>query len=190
MSTPELADAPPLTGLAEPHHDGSEAYVLESPEELGGEAVLRLRVPRGIGVDRIALRYTDDGEARFAVAERDDDEWWIARFEVQNPAVSYRWLLGGGEVGYAWVNGLGLVSHDVPDADDFVLSVRRPAPEWHLESVVYEIFPDRFARGIDEQDWVDPEGDWAIESDWDTPIAADWKRAVRQLYRGDLVGVR
>ena len=33
-------------------------------------------------------------------------------------------------------------------------------------------------------------GDWAIECDWDTPIAADWKRAVRQLYRGDLVGVR
>ena len=54
----------------------------------------------------------------------------------------------------------------------------------------YEIFPDRFARGIDEQDWVDPEGDWAIECDWDTPIATDWKRAVRQLYRGDLVGVR
>ena len=35
-----------------------------------------------------------------------------------------------------------------------------------------------------------PEGDWAIESDWDTPIASDWKHAVRQLYRGDLVGVR
>ena len=25
--------------------------------------------------------------------------------------------------------------------------MRRPAPDWHLESVVYEIFPDRFARG-------------------------------------------
>ena len=62
-----LADSPALTGLAEPHHDGSEAYVLESPEELGGEAVLRLRVPRGTGVDQVALRYTDDGEARFAV---------------------------------------------------------------------------------------------------------------------------
>ena len=66
---------------------------------------------------------------------------------MQNPVVSYRWLLGGGDVGYAWVNGLGVVTHDVPDADDFVLSVRRPAPDWHLESVVYEIFPDRFARG-------------------------------------------
>ena len=135
-----LADAPALTGLAEPHHDGSEAYVLESPEELGGEAVLRLRVPRGTGVDKVALRYTDDGEARFAVAERDDDEWWIARFEVQNPAVSYRWLLAGGETGYAWVNGLGLVTHDVPDADDFVLSVEKGEVEQDLvdEDVVGE----------------------------------------------------
>ena len=185
MSTSELADAPPLTGLAEPHHDGSEAYVLESPEELGGEAVLRLRVPRGTGVDRVALRYTDDGEARFAVAERDDDEWWIARFEVQNPAVSYRWLVAGGDLGYAWVNGLGVVAHDVPDADDFVLCVRRPAPDWHLESVVYEIFPDRFARGGVDAD-APP---WAITRAWDEPVEAGRDTASREWYGGDLRGI-
>jgi hypothetical protein len=27
-----------------PHHDGSEAYVLERPDELGGSATVRLRV--------------------------------------------------------------------------------------------------------------------------------------------------
>ena len=184
-----VADAPALTGLAEPHHDGSEAYVLDAPEELGGEAVFRLRVPRGTGVDRIALRYTDDGEARFAVAERDGedgaDEWWTARFTVQNPVVSYRWLLGGGEVGYAWVNGLGVVTHDVPDADDFVLSVRRPAPDWHLESVVYEIFPDRFARG--GVDAAAPS--WAIERAWDEPVEAGRETASREWYGGDLRGI-
>jgi alpha-glucosidase len=145
------AEAPPVGSLAAPHHDGSEPYVLESPEELGGEAVLRLRMPRGAAVDQVALRYTEDGEARFVVAERDaadaTDEWWVARFEVRNPVTSYRWLLAGGDVDYAWVNGLGTIGYDVPDADDFVLSVRSPAPAWHLESVVYEIFPDRFARG-------------------------------------------
>ncbi len=189
MTTSELADAPPLTGLAEPHHDGSEAYVLDAPDELGGEAVLRVRVPRGTGVDRVALRYTDDGEARFAVAERDGedgaDEWWTARFAVQNPVVSYRWLLGGGEVGYAWVNGLGVVTHDVPDADDFVLSVRRPAPDWHLESVVYEIFPDRFARG--GVDAAAPS--WAIERAWDEPVEAGRDTASREWYGGDLRGI-
>ena len=151
--------------------------------------MLRLRVPRGTGVDRIALRYTDDGEARFAVAERDGedgaDEWWTARFAVQNPVVSYRWLLGGGEVGYAWVNGLGVVTHDVPDADDFVLSVRRPAPDWHLESVVYEIFPDRFARG--GVDAAAPA--WAIERAWDEPVEAGRDTASREWYGGDLRGI-
>ena len=151
--------------------------------------MLRLRVPRGTGVDRVALRYTDDGEARFAVAERDGedgaDEWWTARFAVQNPVVSYRWLLGGGEVGYAWVNGLGVVTHDVPDADDFVLSVRRPAPDWHLESVVYEIFPDRFARG--GVDAAAPA--WAIERAWDEPVEAGRDTASREWYGGDLRGI-
>ena len=145
--------------------------------------MLRLRVPRGTGVDRIALRYTDDGEARFAVAERDGedgaDEWWTARFAVQNPVVSYRWLLGGGDVGYAWVNGLGVVTHDVPDADDFVLSVRRPAPDWHLESVVYEIFPDRFARG--GVDAAAPA--WAIERAWDEPVEAGPRHGLARVVR-------
>ncbi len=39
------ADAP-ATLLDLPHHDGSDAYVLERPDELGGKATVRLRVPR------------------------------------------------------------------------------------------------------------------------------------------------
>ena len=31
------------------------------------------------------------------------------------------------------------------DADDFVVIAGRLAPPWHVESVVYQIFPDRFA---------------------------------------------
>jgi alpha-glucosidase len=183
------AEAPPVGSLAAPHHDGSEAYVLESPEELGGEAVLRLRMPRGAAVDQVALRYTEDGEARFVVAERDaadaTDEWWVARFEVRNPVTSYRWLLAGGDVDYAWVNGLGTIGYDVPDADDFVLSVRSPAPAWHLESVVYEIFPDRFARGgVDGE----PPG-WAIRKAWDEPVQAGRETAAREFYGGDLRGI-
>ena len=102
---------------------------------------------------------------------------------------SYRFLVET-SAGSRWVNGAGTWRRDVGDRDDFVVSTFPPPPDWLADAVCYEIFPDRFARGIDERDWVDPEGDWAIESDWDTPIARDWKHAVRQLYRGDLVGVR
>ena len=36
----------------------------------------------------------------------------------------YRWVVGGGDVGYAWVNGAGVFRHDVPDDLDFMLSRR------------------------------------------------------------------
>ena len=63
----------------------------------------------------------------------------------REPVTRYRWLLSGGAAGYAWLNGLGALRHDVPDADDFVLTIDPGGPDWHLGSVVYEIFPDRFA---------------------------------------------
>ena len=66
-----------------------------------------------------------------------------------------------------------------------MLSVRRRAPDWHLESVVYEIFPDRFARG-----GVDAEApSWAIERAWDEPVEAGRDTASREWYGGDLRGI-
>ncbi len=87
-----------------------------------------------------------------AVKDEEDDAatWYRASFPLENPSTRYRWLLSGGSVGYAWVNGVGLLGHDVPDADDFVLTTDSGGPDWHLRSVVYEIFPDRFASsGVD-----------------------------------------
>jgi alpha-glucosidase len=136
------------TLLDEPHHDGSELYV-------DGEDV-RVHVPRE--VDAVALRYVEDGEGRGVEATPIGDGWWTARLPMTNPVMNYRWLLTGGEVGYAWLNGLGLVGHDVPDADDFVASTDA-GPDWHLNSVVYEIFPDRFATtgaGADPPEWAVP----------------------------------
>jgi hypothetical protein len=48
--------------------------------------------------------------------------------------------------GYAWVDGTGTHDHDVTDAFDFRVSTHGAAPAWVRDSVVYQIFPDRFAR--------------------------------------------
>ena len=78
-------------GLAEPHHDGSEPTSSRRPTALGGEAVVRLRVPRG-AADQVALRYVRDGEPRGVAAEVDQETetetWWRARFPVWNPALA------------------------------------------------------------------------------------------------------
>jgi alpha-glucosidase len=175
--------------LAEPHHDGSDAYVLERPDGIGGEATVRLRVPRATRVDKVVLRSVVDGEIRPVEAEVDEetatDVWWRASFEVGNPVVPYRWLLAGGEVGYAWVNGLGALHHDVPDADDFRMPTGAPGPDWHARSVVYEIFPDRFAST----------GAAPEPPPWGTPMAWGERptgRGVKNqfdFYGGDLGGI-
>jgi alpha-glucosidase len=171
------------TLLAEPHHDGSDLYVRERPDDLGGEAVVRAHAP--LDADAVVLRYTEDGEARAVEATPDGDGSWIARFPVLNPIVRYRWLFSGGELGYAWLNGLGLVDHDVPDADDFVLSLEPSGPAWHLGSVVYEIFPDRFAAsGLR----VEPPA-WAIARGWDELPTGRGPETPSEWFGGDLRGI-
>jgi alpha-glucosidase len=174
--------------LAEPHHDGFELYVLQTPDELGGEAVLRLRVPRAAAADGVALRYVRDGEPQFARAqldaETDDETWWRASFPVTNPVTRYRWLLSG-QGGETAVTALGAAPFAVPDADDFVLTLGAAGPAWHLESVVYEIFPDRFApSGIG----AEPPA-WAVRRAWDELPTARGRSASREWFGGDLRGI-
>ena len=70
---------------------------------------------------------------------------------------SYRFLLEGGPTSYAWLNGTGLHLRDVPDAADFRLVTYDAPPAWALDAVVYQIFPDRFAKSADR-----PVPDWAV----------------------------
>src|SRR5207249_3831567 len=81
------------TLLAEPHHDGSELYVVEAPAEPGEEAVVRLRVPREAAAEQVFLRYGRDGQQLTVEAVRDEDSadetWWLARFRAWNPTTRY-----------------------------------------------------------------------------------------------------
>lgn len=176
-------DAERETLLAEPHHDGSNAEIS------GDTATVRLRVPRGTALDDVVLRFVWDGEPVTQVAEVESEDAsetvWRASFPVTARRASYRWFVGGGSVGYAWVNGNGLIRHDVPDSEDFVVAKDAGGPDWHLGSVVYQIFPDRFARGGVEADTPD----WAIRRDWDTLPIGRGPETPFELYGGDLRGI-
>jgi alpha-glucosidase len=172
-----------------PHHDGSELYVAEAASQLGEETTVLLRVPRSVAVDQVAVRYVRDAEPRIAPGrvdrETDSEVWWRASFPVANPITPYRWLLAGGDVGYAWLNALGLQPFDVADADDFVAVAGEGGPAWHLESVVYEVFPDRFASaGLD----LEPP-EWAVRREWGALPTGRGPETPFEWYGGDLAGV-
>jgi len=119
--------------LSQPHHDGSDLYVLERPEELGATAVVRLRTP--LDAARALVRYERDGEPRHVEAVVDEEtpteRWWRMEFPVWNPVTRYRFLVAGAAGDYTWVNALGRTAHEVADADDFVLAAAPAAPAWH-----------------------------------------------------------
>jgi alpha-glucosidase len=164
-----VAEEPRIaTLLAEPHHDGSDQYVVERPDGPRGTAVVRLRVPRGTAVDQVGLRYVHDGEGRVVAAtldsETETETWWHASLPALSSGTRYRWLLSGG---------------------DFVFSLDRGGPDWHLESVVYEIYPDRFATtGLEVEAPA-----WAVRKAWDELPTGRGRKTADELYGGDLYGI-
>ncbi len=182
----------------EPHHDGSALYVSDLRPSPGDTVSVRVRVPHphdpAARVTGVHVRTAPDGEQHFVdarVAHQDDhDTWWQADLVCHNPVTHYRFLLDGDSsrgYGYRWLNGTGLHGRDVPDAADFRIVTHRPPPEWAQSAVVYQVFPDRFAR--DQAAGALQAPAWATASAWDAPVHLDRHRGPRQLFGGTLDGV-
>lgn len=184
-----------MTGLLDlPHHGGGPAHVGTSPSQpvaapaLGERVRVRVEVPHRAGVDAVHVRTTPDTEPAYAPARR---VWrgaaldlWEADVEVVNPTSRYRFLLDG-PGGQRWLTQAGVADHELPDTWDFALVATAPPPAWVADAVLYQIFPDRFARGAEHVDWPD----WAEPAAWDDPVATDFPSSMRQLYGGDLAGI-
>ena len=176
------------SGWVRPHHDGSATYVADLAPDLGDTVPVFLRVPRASGVQQGLLRVYIDGEQelRPTVVDREDEHeiWLRSDVPLLNPVVNYRWLLDGVPGGYQWLNGEGLHAHDVTDAADFRISAHPAPPAWAQDAILYQIFPDRFAKSRDR-----PAPDWAIPQGWNDPVIGEGPRTAYQLYGGDLDGI-
>ncbi|MET8367341.1 glycoside hydrolase family 13 protein [Micromonospora sp. NPDC005194] len=174
----------------QPHHDGSVGYVPQQEPTLGETVDVFVRVPAGADVRQVHVRTTGDGEPHFRAATVDRAEgdvlWWRAEVEARNPVSNYRFLLSGRH-GPRWLTAAGVADHDVPDHGDFKLVTHAAPPAWARDAVIYQIFPDRFARSAAADDRPLP--DWAIPCDWDTPVIGRGPETPYQFYGGDLDGI-
>lgn len=203
MSPRHRREGPPADGhlLDLPHHDGSPLHVAVRHPRPGDVVRVRVRVPHAHRARQVVVRVLRDAEPALSAAtvEHEDDRetWWGADVLVHNPVTRYRFFLEGdtgSPVHYGWLNGTGLHPRDVPDHDDFVLSSHEPAPEWVEDAVVYQVFPDRFARSSAAPP-VDAPGvapAWAAPAHWDEPVLPrdqDGREVAAQWFGGDLDGV-
>jgi alpha-glucosidase len=180
-----------MTGslLALPHHDGSDLHVETQSPALGDRVAVFVHAPVESGVRDAAVRFVVDGEPRYApgVLDRTDDlggSWWRFSVQIENPVTPYRFLLDTNS-GSVWLDGRGTHRDDPTDARDFRLLAGDGPPTWTTGAVMYQVFPDRFARS----DRGHSQPDWAVPAQWSDPPRADGVAAMTQWYGGDLDGV-
>ena len=175
-----------------PHHDGSPLYVSNDAPVLGEVVRVRLRVPVGFAeLDAVRTRSNPDHEPEWTDAVRigaaDGWEWWEAPVTVRNPRHGYRFVLLHADGGIQWLNQTGLHRIETRDDDDFALVAHPAPPAWLHDSVIYQVFPDRFARSAQADEHEVP--DWAIPAYWDDPVDPVSPGRGRQFYGGDLPGI-
>ena len=177
--------------LSQPHHDGSALYVSNLQPRPGETVQVRVRVPHEADIRAVHVRLTPDAEPTFVDAvvdlRTDTEVWWRAEIICRNPVTNYRFILEGGTTadhGYQWLNGTGLHLRDVPDAADFRIVTFAAPPAWAADAVVYQVFPDRFAKAVER-----PAPSWAVQARWDDAVDLSRESGSQQLYGGDLDGV-
>ncbi len=163
---------------------------------------MRLRTWVGDEVEAVWLRTTYDAEPVFhRCAEVTRDEtgdapaeggsvWWEGELPVHNPVTHYRFLLAGPGGRQRWLTAAGVVEHDA--ARRLRLPRLQPRPRRRsgaATAVVYQVFPDRFARSAAADERETPS--WAVPAGWDDEVVFEGSdpRTPLQLFGGDLDGV-
>jgi alpha-glucosidase len=187
-----MAPGPRARGslLGAPHHDGSPVHCPAPPRAHGEDFPVFLRTTDADPVTRVGVRQVHDGEPFFVEARIDRSgpagTWWRADLQAHNTVSQYRFLVDGGDTGYRWVNSSGVLAQDVTDSGDFRVALAPEPPTWLEDAIVYQVFPDRFARS----GRVDlPAPAWAAPAAWDDEPEPGGRAAGAQLYGGDLYGV-
>ena len=122
----------------------------------------------------------------------DEDVWWVAEVIVRNVETHYRWLLVGRGLRLRLVDGRRRRRLSTsPTPTDFVVSATTPPPEWTYESVVYQVFPDRFARvsGSEHDEVAGPPAGvplptWAVPRAWTDAPEGRGPNTPREFFGG------
>jgi len=176
-----------------PHHDGSSLYVSTDKPKLLGEVKVKVRVHDAIGkVKEVRVRATENGEVyNLPPAKKLKGaagwSWYESTLKMMNPQMHYRFSieLESGEL--FWLNAVGLFELDQPDINDFRINTFSSAPAWGPKTIMYQIFPDRFARSAKAEKHKLP--DWAIAASWSDDPIGEGPGTGEQFFGGDLWGV-
>jgi alpha-glucosidase len=177
----------------EPHHDGSALYVANQRPKLMDKVKIRIRIHESMGkIKQVVARQSDSGEGfltpRFKpLMRRHGWDWYEGQITIFNPEMHYRFFIEFKNKESFWLNAVGLHEIDQPDRDDFKINVYNKVPRWATGSILYQVFPDRFAKSAEAEKREIPE--WAIPKQWGDKVIGKGPGTAEQLFGGDLNGI-
>ena len=176
-----------------PHHDGSSFYVSNQNPRIHDFVRVSARVHQSLGqVSKVSVRYSENGEAFFSKRGKPTPgesgwSWWEVSIPILNPTVHYRFLIELVDGGCYWLNTQGISVVEPTDALDFRITTFSDAPDWSKKSVMYQIFPDRFAKSAKALGRTTPS--WAIKKNWSDPVSGSGPDVSKEFFGGDIDGV-
>lgn len=181
----------------QPHHDGSVLYVPNQRPKLLDKVKVRVRVhPKfeaKIGkLAKVLVRQSENGEAFLQDAAKliksnDGWLWFEASITMYNPSIFYRWCFVTENDDVYWLNTLGFTNLEQPDIHDFRINTFATGAPWGPGTIMYQIFPDRFARSKEADKHKLPE--WAVAKGWGDEVTGTGYPTSEQFFGGDLWGV-
>ena len=181
----------------QPHHDGSVLYIPNQKPKLLEKVKVRVRVhPKfeaQIGkLAKVIIRQSENGEAFLQAPAKllktnDGWLWFEAQLTMYNPSIFYRWCFVTENDDVFWLNTLGFSDMEQPDINDFRINVWSSGPTWGPGTIMYQIFPDRFARSRNADKHKLPE--WAVAKGWGEEVTGQGYPTSEQFFGGDLWGV-
>ncbi|MBF0545085.1 MAG: hypothetical protein HQM08_11650 [Candidatus Riflebacteria bacterium] len=175
--------------------DGSSDFISPpGPHALGDSVSIALRMLPQLEIIDVKLRIFPDGEERLLPMKnerRGKFAYWFAETKLNCSPFPYRFRIQTLERVY-WLNASGLHPYIPTDDEDFKLVPGFSGPGWVLESVFYQIFPDRFRCGRPEIAKAPRSSSPAFKPPtikaWDDPLGIP--NLGNEFYGGDLWGVR
>jgi len=190
-----MAQFSPPAWLTSLHHDGSPDFVSNLYPALPGNVEVRLQAAAEAPLHQVWLRIFPDGEQAFLPLTRQASaphlQIWAVDLPIRMRVTHYRFLLQSPD-GLWWLSAAGPAASEPLDHTDFQIIADYQPPAWVLESVFYQVFPDRFANGDPSNDPSPQDfeyhGHHPCCLPWGSPPPPDQHHGLI-FYGGDLQGI-
>ena len=137
------------------HSDGTEEFLSNLNPNLSETVKIRIRFQKDSPVKNVLLLSFQNGEDNYTEMQYLKTEhgldYYEAELKITENRIAYQLYLLCDDVIYYYTQN-GITTYIPDHTYDFVLLANYKQPEWVKDSVFYQIFPERFCNGNEEND--------------------------------------